>query len=319
VLDVAKTGPARFERGLAAVHSQLSISLSWSHQVVQRGLPVVIRSDLGKISPALKTWTPDNFARRMPEITYVYRQRDSPVFKHFTPQKPLASLLNITRRFEVLSMSGQEFFSIPEGYVYWSGRLDASPLRSDLGPESLERFTVGSNRPIVNLWMSNGVTASCHYGMDRSQTPHQTPELLSSLPKLPSTDEYNNFFVQIFGEKEFLLFDPVDYDRVRLFPLHHPYHRQSQLDLQDASVQGISREGAWTARVRPGDILYLPPFWFHHGKLFKKENRSAECLHFSLLLTSSSRNDLSSHLDRLCNFTVNLELCCGLPKGGRHF
>lgn len=51
------------------------------------------------------------------------------------------------------------------------------------------------------------------------------------------------------------------------FPLHHPHDRQSQVDLDNPDLTKFPKfkdakgvEGI----VNPGDVLYLPPYWWHH-------------------------------------------------------
>jgi hypothetical protein len=101
-----------------------------------------------------------------------------------------------------------------------------------------------------------------------------------------------NFHVQVFGEKHFLLFPPEEHEKVYLFPRIHPHHRRSQIDLDHIDINKFPRflaaKGAMEVRItepayyflaftfvtveyftaqvtlKAGDILYLPPFWFHH-------------------------------------------------------
>ena len=40
---------------------------------------------------------------------------------------------------------------------------------------------------------------------------------------------YNNFFIQVKGRKQFVLFSPSDWHGLYLFPKHHPHARRSQV------------------------------------------------------------------------------------------
>lgn len=78
-----------------------------------------------------------------------------------------------------------------------------------------------------------------------------------------------NFVVQIKGEKEFILSPPSEWQRFKDFPRIHPNVAFSQLDFSTSSSSCAAREKprAWTARVGPGDVLYIPPFYWHHTKV----------------------------------------------------
>ena len=92
-------------------------------------------------------------------------------------------------------------------------------------------------------------------------------------------DRSHNFFVQVLGQKHFRLYPPSEAVRLHAFPSIHPARRQSQLDAiavetgdEGASVAfplycdsgGAGHEGEmWEAVLSPGDLLYVPPFWWH--------------------------------------------------------
>ena len=125
------------------------------------------------------------------------------------------------------------------------------------------------------LWMSSaGVTAQMHH--DRSY----------------------NFFAQIVGRKAFYLLPPVAYSTLNMHPSFHGSRRQSQkvFAVRTASDDEVSGSGhgrsfahpahssnldstdlecsstgqkvcheasAMEIFLNPGDVLYVPPFWFH--------------------------------------------------------
>jgi hypoxia-inducible factor 1-alpha inhibitor (HIF hydroxylase) len=82
-------------------------------------------------------------------------------------------------------------------------------------------------------------------------------------------DEAHNFFTQVKGRKLFKLYSPKYFPNVYPYPVHHFHDRQCQIDIENPDynrfpkfrqakcVQGI---------VHPGDVLYLPPYWFHYVK-----------------------------------------------------
>jgi len=100
------------------------------------------------------------------------------------------------------------------------------------------------------LWLSGpGITASCHY--DRS----------------------HNFFVQVSGAKRFYLWSPLQLKELYIYPFYHPRDRQSQfinLEWNERSERSYplptttnARVPAYSIDLKPGDVLYVPPYWAH--------------------------------------------------------
>ena len=80
-------------------------------------------------------------------------------------------------------------------------------------------------------------------------------------------DEQQNLFAQIKGRKRFLLFGPDNFKNLYPYPVHHPYDGQSQVDFRQPnhSKFPLFKEArANEAVIGPGDILYIPMYWFHH-------------------------------------------------------
>lgn len=130
---------------------------------------------------------------------------------------------------------------LAESWAYASCDLaDVPQLQRDL-PLHLPDFQllrVNSTDPAffnANLWISSrGSVAHMHY------------------------DAFHNFFVQMYGYKEFILAPPAAHRRLRVFPSTHPRYRQTQLLYPPRGTPGVRR-----VVLAPGDVLYLPPMWFH--------------------------------------------------------
>jgi len=73
-------------------------------------------------------------------------------------------------------------------------------------------------------------------------------------------DELHNFFVQIQGRKRFTLFPPDAWSELQLYPKYHQYHRNVRADIESNTSK---RPGRVDVELNPGDVLYLPPLWFH--------------------------------------------------------
>ncbi|KAK6169076.1 hypothetical protein SNE40_020197 [Patella caerulea] len=79
-------------------------------------------------------------------------------------------------------------------------------------------------------------------------------------------DEQQNFFAQIGGYKRFLLFDPSMFECLYPFPVYHPHDRQSQVDFDSPDLRRFPKFQdlrGYEAIVGPGDVLYLPIYWWH--------------------------------------------------------
>jgi len=149
-------------------------------------------------------------------------------------------------------------------------------LKGDLPERWLESFAHPEQRELPrastskNLWMGvPGVTTSWHY------------------------DEYANFFLHLEGSKRVLILPPSAYYSLHFFPALHPYYRKSQVvweECEDLSLEAMrERFPGWedieiqSVVLRPGDVLYLPPYWSHRVETL------GERASVSLSLWSSSR------------------------------
>merc|ERR1712196_223515 len=106
----------------------------------------------------------------------------------------------------------------------------------------------------VHFWLTGtNITASAHYDRD------------------------HNFFAQVIGKKRFVLFQPNRWNQLHVHPFYHPRDRQSQYIyyehgehiinaytknmINDATKRKIESYGY--VDLEPGDLLYIPPFWWH--------------------------------------------------------
>ena len=91
-------------------------------------------------------------------------------------------------------------------------------------------------------------------------------------------DSSHNVFAQLWGVKHFLLFSPDDEAAAHdLYPRVHPLAHYSQAS--DATT--LSRTSGLHVRMKPGDILYLPPFWMHRARCQLGPPPCADATHLS--------------------------------------
>jgi Cupin-like domain len=79
-------------------------------------------------------------------------------------------------------------------------------------------------------------------------------------------DQDYNFFVQLVGEKQFLLVPPEYHEHMYMFPRIHPLWHKSQVDPINTPIEDFpmyTHIRPMIANVQPGDILYVPQYWWH--------------------------------------------------------
>lgn len=97
-------------------------------------------------------------------------------------------------------------------------------------------------------------------------------------------DSDHNIFVQLVGHKRFVLWAPNQTDSLCMFPRLHPMWHKSRVDFEapDLTPPPCASYGSSEAvavDVEAGDVLYVPPFWWH----------TVETLSPSVSLTTLSR------------------------------
>nr|CAD7575089.1 unnamed protein product [Timema californicum] len=80
------------------------------------------------------------------------------------------------------------------------------------------------------------------------------------------TDPKHNLLAQVVGEKRLLLYSPVD--SPHLYPHDGSLlNNTAQVDPEEPDYQtfpDFKKATAWECHLRPGEMLYIPPKWWHH-------------------------------------------------------
>jgi len=164
----------------------------------------------------------------------------------------------------MVDMSSQKFFElVSKGeYVYFSRSLDhlgeniSNILDADLTPNE-NLLDVETS---INIWLgSKNTTARCHY------------------------DSAPNLFVQIKGRKKFILFPPTDWLNLYMFPHIHPALRQTQLNPENpdyVQFPNFQKTHPIQVIINPGELLYLPAFWFHQVQALDDFVSSVNIYHY---------------------------------------
>eukprot|EP01052_Picozoa_sp_SAG31_P014594 SAG31_NODE_913_length_11064_cov_4.529594_3_plen_610_part_00 len=154
----------------------------------------------------------------------------------------------------------------PTKYFYFNGPLDHPKLMAGVPlPTNTLEYTVFDNSSAaqpcfescgegcvklcddevtMNLWMgSAGLTAHMHY------------------------DTFHNTHTCVYGAKHFMIAPPADFDKAYLYPAVYPGFRQTaitnmtHLDLEH--FPNASDLAVQETIIRPGETLYVPPYWLH--------------------------------------------------------
>ena len=82
-------------------------------------------------------------------------------------------------------------------------------------------------------------------------------------------DGQNNFFAQLHGTKEFIIFSPRDTPYLDPFPVDSAYPHVSHVhpDMPDNERHsGFTLASPIRFKMQPGELLFLPAFWWHWVK-----------------------------------------------------
>jgi hypothetical protein len=199
----------------------------------------------------------------------VYKHSDK-IFIYFDEDKPL-----MDRLIQHEKKSGHQHYNVKESMdtrEFFEKLKKENEQNTDQGPfyyfsheikhlgkhivDDIESFTenlmVTERGKKVNIWIGGrGSTAQGHY------------------------DATHNMYVQLRGSKKFKLFEPAAWRYLYLYPALHPYHRQVQINVENPDLNRFPEaahvispqkhyRGPYEITLHAGDLLYIPPYWFHH-------------------------------------------------------
>jgi hypothetical protein len=216
-----------------------------------RAEPVLLKNTPAHLRwSAMKTWKPIG---NNPSQFYLSKASEKTVGvkRNSSPKFPIGCC-------ELKPMTQKDFWIAMAGlssneFMYFNADMNVldAVLRSDIHPPffgvtQAKEISSGERKVITNVWMgSKGSTAALHH------------------------DPFDNFFVQIYGSKKFTLFSPDLQHALYVYPKTHPSSRQSQVNIDEPDTRRFPKleqfglESGLELVVHPGDVLYLPPFWFH--------------------------------------------------------
>jgi Cupin-like domain len=239
--------------------------------------PVVLRQCAAVLQwPAMqegpRRWTPEFVAQRWGEsadaqnpLENVFRNDNRVFGPHWDGGRPLSQVPSVVRKnpnallsnltmaelverivAEGRPVSGSGEDSEQQLFWYFAGNVDVigDAMQSDVQPLSVVEDPADPTHN-TNFWLGQaGTIAETHY------------------------DGYENFMVQVYGRKRWLLLSP-DSDAY-VYPFSHPSHAQSQVFLGNFSGDGVfdrwpglKTATAFEVTLEPGDVLFMPSCWYH--------------------------------------------------------
>jgi len=197
--------------------------------------PVVIKAGLGG---GLARWTPESLAERLGDKPVSASISQSGVF-HYDPVA--------VRKFRVVRRTFRqavaEIGSGTHGAMYLmqqSIHENFPELAGDVRPPEL----LGDAPAAPHFW----------FGSADNVTPlHHDP--------------LTNLFLQVYGRKRFTLFDARQFEELYPFPASAHHSHLSYVDIENPDLERFPLFAAahrYEATLGPGDLLFLPAFWWHH-------------------------------------------------------
>ena len=224
---------------------------SFAKSVAAAGEPIILRNTVVENWRARTMWKPSYLREKIKQLDGIYENDNRWFGPYYDVRRPLANLSDPINLYKTnLSMTGLKLFQrllSPDGnrFVYFSGEIErlGNWALADIMPLD-ELIILNPHSSSINVWIGQPhVIAHCHY------------------------DGYHNMYVQLYGKKKFTLFRPSQWTNLYPYPFLHPSHAQSQVNLSDADLERfpqVQQAHAIEAVLIPGDVLYMPPLWFHH-------------------------------------------------------
>jgi len=226
-------------------------------EVVKLRQPVILKNSPVTEWPAIELWADDAYLTSKVAKLNSVKQTSSKLFVYHEDRKysKYGEFGNTVseKPFGVVEEVSTEDFLTLQLNMQYSGRLgleetndfgdnEILPLDEDASPRKYLRV---DDTPMSKnvFWLGQpNTTTSVHY------------------------DLQHNFVTQVRGTRRFMIYPPSASFSLVPHPYHHPRFRQSQLyyaETGGSSFWGRTTKEPVVADLEPGDLLYVPPFWWH--------------------------------------------------------
>eukprot|EP00039_Didymoeca_costata_P007708 m.102996 g.102996 ORF g.102996 m.102996 type:complete len:440 (-) comp13792_c0_seq1:3238-4557(-) len=214
-------------------------------KVSHKRKPIVIRNSLMNTWPAFHFWDRQYITKKLPSVLAYKQAAPDRVFTTFHDNKPLEPFLlekrwedyNIKHNVSIDAVFEKSKDTSEDDFFYFSSDVT---LLAEGGWDSIEEelspispLFVDNEGIQVNLWAGRkGIITASHF------------------------DASWNFFGQLHGLKRFTL-APPDSEFINPYPCLHPHIGHAQEENITSTL------GVLTVDVKRGDLLIVPPFWWH--------------------------------------------------------
>jgi len=244
-----------------------------ARDLIDGARPVLLRGTAVDNWPA-RRWTWESLESLLDEEDFAdVVLTNGSVYAPVDVKAALEPLLRYPSAHETRNMSGREFFRAVEASRAQHER-QAAATATDTGSESSTRR--GWRRRLVHF---GEVPRRMRAALEPQEWLYPHPDdaaarmqyVWLSTPGVRTHTHFDsdpNFFVQLIGRKRFVLWPPSQTEHLCLFPRLHPLWHKSRVDFEAPNFstppcETYNQSRALVAQVQPGDVLYLPPFWWH--------------------------------------------------------
>lgn len=239
---------------------RLSFTDSKVDELISNGQPVII-TDTDLVGSA-HNWNLDYLKEHIGDGNFSVYNSPNHIFKYYDEKKVEKKLPGSgsfqppTKRLE---MKFGEFYDLMKKPLERDKRIYLQQgLNDTVGPQIVRDFLQFNwkwvtGQQVRNNWgpltsnllliSEEGNVTPCHY------------------------DEQENFFAQVLGYKRVILFPPNLFECLYPYPVFHPHDRQCQVDFENPDFKLFPKfrdAKGQDAVLGPGDVLYLPSYWFHY-------------------------------------------------------
>ena len=200
--------------------------------------PLLI-TDIYEVFPTLAQWTPDFLNEKVGDKIVEVNSSDTDVFQEYRPAMKM-SLREYSRQIS-LNSSGV-------GRRLYMGSLGIHQFLPEIEPDLLFDRLLPDETKHSDLWYGPGDnTTGLHY------------------------DPFNNFFMQLFGEKRWLLTEPNSFLNLHPRSALSSYPRVSDFNPSTPDFEKFHKAKKvkfYDLRIKSGSILFVPPYWWHQVTSF---------------------------------------------------
>jgi hypothetical protein len=204
----------------------------------QSKAPLLI-TDIHEVFPSLAQWTPAFLDEKVGHKLVEVNSSATAMFQEY--HRPIQMSLNeYSRRISAESDSAERRLYL--------GSLGIHQFFPELEPELMFDTLLPKETKHSDLWYGpGGNTTGLHY------------------------DPFNNFFMQMFGQKRWLMTEPNSFLNLHPRSALSSYPKVSDFNPSNPDFEKFPRAKKvkfYDLTVHPGSVLFVPPYWWHQVSSF---------------------------------------------------